>query len=242
MGLLSVSRHWPLAVLAMLTFGLGWVAASATTQAATQLASPTWVRARALAIYQFASNGSLFVGSFFWGWLGTRLGVSPTLGIAAVTGVVLALAAMPWSLEAPVAAAHPSAPAPPLSPPEAPAPELAPLLPSARGQVLEIVRYTVTPAARPAFLEAMASIRLIRGRCGAVMWQLYEDVAHPEGWLELWSMESWTDHLREQTRLAPEDLALLAGLVVYQPQSTSPHASRYIAVDTPRPRLLRKVA
>ncbi len=243
MGLLSVSRHWSIAVLSMFIFGLGWVAASATTQAATQLASPTWVRARALAIYQFASNGSLFMGSFLWGWLGTHIGVSDTLAVASLFGVVLAFAALPWALNTPVA--QDKAPVvPPSFPPlpEAPAPELAPLLNSARGQVLEMVRYTVSPAGRASFLEAMAEIRQIRGRCGAIMWQLYEDVAHPEGWLELWSMENWTDHLREATRLSPEDLGALAALTVYQPQSTTPHASRYLAVETPRPRLLRNVA
>ena len=43
----------------------------------------------------------------------------------------------------------------------------------------------------------MQEVRQVRGRAGAMFWQLYEDVAHPEGWLEVWSMESWTDHLRE---------------------------------------------
>jgi len=243
MGLLATARHWPLAVLAMLLFGLGWVAASATTQAATQLASPTWVRARALAIYQFSSNGSLFLGSFFWGWMGTRMGVSATLAIAAASGVVLAFAVLPWRLEAPRSAVGQpgSLPFVPLAP-EAPAAELAPLLNSARGRVLEMVRYTVTPAERPAFLAVMAEVRLVRGRCGAVLWQLYEDVAHPEGWLELWSFESWTDHLREATRLAPEDQASLAALGDYKPQSTAPHVTRYIAVETPRPGALRNVA
>lgn len=243
MGLLSAARHWSVAVLAMLVFGLGWVSASATTQAATQLASPTWVRARALAIYQFASNGSLFLGSFVWGWLGTRVGVSATLAIGSAFGVVLAFAALPWRLEAPPVrdkATGPPAAFPPL--PEAPAPELAPVLASARSQLLEMVRYTVTVGGRDDFLEQMAEIRQIRGRCGAVMWQLYEDVAHPEGWLEVWTMESWTDHLREAMRLSPEDLGTLAALAIYQPQSTTPHASRYLAVDTPRARKLRNVA
>jgi MFS family permease len=242
MALLSVARHWSIAVLAMVIFGLGWVAASSTTQAATQLASPTWVRARALAIYQFASNGSLFLGSFLWGWVGTRMSVSSTLAIAAAVGVGLAFAALPWTLEAPIVREKTPAPPAPPSPPEAPAPELAPWLTSTRGQLLEMVRYTVSPAARQNFLEAMAEIRLVRGRCGAVMWQLYEDVAHPEGWLELWTMENWTDHLREATRLAPEDLAALAALAVYQPHSATPQTSRFIAVETPRPHLLRNVA
>ena len=61
----------------------------------------------------------------------------------------------------------------------------------------------------------MAEVRKVRGRAGAMFWQLYEDVAHPEGWMEVWSMESWTDHLREVTRLSEEDRAALARAGVY---------------------------
>ena len=66
---------------------------------------------------------------------------------------------------------------------------------------METVHYEVEQSQRPAFLATMAEVRRVRGRAGAHAWQLYEDVAHPEGWLEVWSVESWTDHLREVTRL-----------------------------------------
>ena len=92
--------------------------------------------------------------------------------------------------------------------PEAPAAELVPLLRRARGRVMETVHYHVEQPQRPAFLAAMAEVRKVRGRAGAMFWQLYEDVAHPEGWMEVWSMESWTDHLREVTRLSEEDRAV----------------------------------
>ncbi len=56
----------------------------------------------------------------------------------------------------------------------------------------------------------MNEVRHVRGRAGALFWQVYEDVAHPEGWIEVWSMESWTDHLREATRLSDDDKRVLA--------------------------------
>ena len=94
--------------------------------------------------------------------------------------------------------------------PEAPAAELVPLLRHARGRVMETVHYRVEQQQRGEFLAAMAEVRKVRGRAGAMFWQLYEDVAHPEGWMEVWSMESWTDHLREVTRLSEDDRAALA--------------------------------
>ena len=232
MGMLSVAHGFWLAALSMLLFGLGWVAASSTTQAAAQLAAPSWVRARSLAIYQLASNGSLVIGSFFWGWLGTRIGVSATLTAAAVVGILLAFVALVWNLDtaAPRASLPDGVPLARRPAPEAPAPELATILGSARGRVLELAHYTVAREDQPSFLAAMAELRHVRGRCGAVLWQLYEDVAHPDGWLELWSMESWTDHLRESARLSPDDHAALARVDAFRSAEPEGRIRRYIAV------------
>jgi hypothetical protein len=75
----------------------------------------------------------------------------------------------------------------------------------------------------------MREVRLVRRRAGAQFWQLYEDVAHPEGWIEIWSMESWTDHLREVIRLSEDDRLVLARIAAFQHQVERP--SRYLAVD-----------
>ena len=96
---------------------------------------------------------------------------------------------------------------------------------------METVHYRVQHDQRPDFLHAMAEVRKVRGRAGAMFWQLYEDVAHPEGWLEVWSMESWTDHLREVTRLSDDDRAALARAGLYQCHGDGPRPARYIAVD-----------
>jgi MFS family permease len=229
-AMLGLSRHWLPAALGMLLFGVGWTSAYATIQAAAQLVCPPWVRARALAIYQLAQNGALTAGSFAWGWLGGVVGLADTLLVAAGIGAVLAFLVRRHSIDLAPGRAAPAR-AEPLSTPEAPAAELMPLLRRTRGRVMETVHYRVDPAQQAAFLAAMAEVRNVRGRAGALFWQLYEDVAHPEGWMEVWSMESWTDHLREVTRLSEEDRAVLARAGVFRCGGDGPRPARYIAVD-----------
>jgi MFS family permease len=229
-AMLGLSRHWLPAALGMLLFGVGWTSAYATIQAAAQLVCPPWVRARALAIYQLAQNGALTAGSFAWGWFGGAVGLADTLLVAAGIGMVLGFLVRRCSIDI-AAGRTASARAEPLSTPEAPAAELVPLLRRTRGRVMETVHYQVDPSQQAAFLAAMADVRKVRGRAGAVFWQLYEDVAHPEGWMEVWSMESWTDHLREVTRLSEEDRAALARAGVFRCGDDGPRPARYIAVD-----------
>jgi hypothetical protein len=116
-------------------------------------------------------------------------------------------------------------------PPEAPDAELATILPHARGRLLETMHYRATAEQRDEFLEAMAEVRMVRGRAGALFWQLYEDVAHPDGWMETWAMESWIDHLREATRLSDADQSALARASAFQRDPSVPVPHRYIAVE-----------
>jgi MFS family permease len=233
-ALLGVAHHWALAAFGMLLFGIGWTSAYATIQAAAQLVCPAWVRARALSIYQLAQNGALTIGSFAWGALGGEIGMSEALLVAAGVGVALAISVQMFGIEylGPVRSAEPPAePPPPSRVPEAPAAEFVPLLRHARGQVMETMHYSVAPAERTAFLATMREVRQVRGRAGAAFWQLYEDVAHPEGWLEQWSMESWTDHLRELGRLSEQDRAVLARAMAFQSDPDTRPPARYLAVD-----------
>jgi MFS family permease len=229
MAVLGVARHWVPAALGMALFGVGWVAAFSTLQAAAQLCAPPWVRARAIAIYQLSYNGALGFGSFGWGWLGTQIGLSGVLLAAASGGAAAAVLVRFFGIDQ-AAAGLPSAKAQ-QPPPEAPDAALASLLPHARGRLLETMHYRATPQQRDDFLEAMAEVRMVRGRAGALFWQLYEDVAHPDGWMETWAMESWIDHLREATRLSDADEAALARASAFQRDPTVPLPHRYIAVE-----------
>jgi MFS family permease len=227
MGLLALSHHWFPAAVAMVVFGVGWVAASSVAQGAAQLAAPPWVRSRALAIYQIASNGGLVVGTFVWGWLGTRIGLPATLLAACGTEVALGLLVRGFDIdqtEPAAAAVLPSVPAP-----EAVAPELRPVLDAARGRVLETQHYRIDPTQQDAFLSVMAEVRDVRSRAGALAWQLYEDIAHPDCWLEVWSVESWTGHLRESVRTSDADRSVLARALAFH-REPPPAPSRFIAV------------
>ncbi len=227
MALVAVSRHWGVAAAGMVLFGLGWVAASSTSQAAAQLVAPPWVRARALAIYQLAFNGALAAGSLLWGGLGGWLGLQVTMGVAAGLGALGAIAVRGYGLD------HGFTPSgtvvhPPE--PEAPDAELALYLPQSRGRILETMRYRVTAQDQEAFLAAMAEVQHVRGRSGVLVWRLYEDVAHPDGWMEVWAVQSWTDHLREVDRLSDADRQALARVAAFH-DPDAPLPCRYIAVE-----------
>jgi hypothetical protein len=168
------------------------------------------------------------VGSFAWGWVGSVVGLPATFLAASALGVVLAVLARYAKIEAIASVPLPALTDPPRGP-EAPAAELVGHLRDARGRVMETVHYSVTSEQRCEFLALMREARHVRGRTGALFWQVYEDVAHPEGWLEVWSMESWTDHLREAMRLSEDDRQLLSRLSVFQVQTERPQ--RYLAVD-----------
>jgi MFS family permease len=239
MLILAASRHWLPAAGGMLIFGIGWVASSAVAQGAAQLSAPPWVRSRALAIYQLAFNGALAAGTFFWGWLGNRVGLPSALTAAALTGIVLAVSVRRFGIDGETRAAPATAPPAP-QPADDVAPELATILTEARGRVLEFQRYHVAPQDRDAFLAAMIEVRDARGRAGALLWQLYEDVSDPNGWMELWSVENWTDHLREAVRMSEDDRQTIARALAFN-RGTCPPLSRYLAVNPshklPAPRL-----
>jgi predicted MFS family arabinose efflux permease len=142
MALLATATHWAPAALAMVLFGIGWVASSSVAAGAAQLAAPAWVRSRALAIYQLGFNFAIGLGTFFWGWLGTRYGLQATMLAAAATGLVLAVLARRYDIDREPAPAIPAVPA--LPAPEAVDPDLAPLMARRQGH-----RGAGGPRARP---------------------------------------------------------------------------------------------
>jgi Transmembrane secretion effector len=68
-----------------------------------------------------------------------------------------------------------------------------------RGDGLVLVRTTYTIAAdqEPQFLQAMAGLRQSRLRTGATDWALYQDGQNPRLFVELFTVASWEEHLRQ---------------------------------------------
>jgi MFS family permease len=218
-----------MAGLAMALYGVAWLAGASTLQASAQLAVPGWVRARAIGIYQVATFGALATGALLGGWAGEALGLGLALGAAGTICALGALAVRHLPIEPQTAAPPPPGPAP-LPKPEPAAPALAAQLAAGSGQVLEVVRYQIAPADRAEFLAAMAECRQVRLRSGALGWRLFEDIAHPDRWVELWAVENWTDHLREAGRLTDWDRAALARAASLHKGEAPPEAARYLDV------------
>ncbi|HEY8610870.1 MAG TPA: MFS transporter, partial [Roseomonas sp.] len=224
--LLGLSRHWLPAGVAMLLYGASWLGMTSTLSAASQLAARPWVRARAIGIFQVATFGAMALGSTLAGVGGALVGVPHTLVAFGIASIVLAIIVRHLPIEAAPAAASDARLAEPV--PDAPDPDLLPALRTDDARLLETVRYAVPAASREAFLAAMAEVRGVRLRAGAIVWRLYEDVAHPERYVELWAVRSWSDHLREQSRLSEHDHTILATAAAFQQEGTAPEAERFV--------------
>ena len=180
-----------LAALATLVFaGLAWTAVISTLIAELQLFLPVWVRARGIAIYLVTFTGSMTVGALIWGLVAEGVGLQPTFFAAAVVMLGGALAGLFWRvpetghLDREAAVYWPE-------PRLAVDPELD------TGPVMVTVEYTVAPEREAAFLEAMDRLRVSRRRSGATRWELYRDGDRPDRFVELFSVPSWEEHMRQ---------------------------------------------
>ncbi|MBS7791811.1 MFS transporter [Roseococcus sp. SDR] len=227
MAILALLHHWSFAALGMTLYGVSWISAASTLQASAQMAAPAWVRARAIGIYQMCFFGALAAGSALSGWIAGQVGVTWAMALFALGAALGAITVRGWRLEG-------EAPVPPpsveLARPAPAAAELRELLHEGANRVLEVVRYQVPAADRDAFLAIMAECRLVRLRGGAATWRLYEDIAQPDRWVELWAIESWAEHLREVGRLSDEDRGTLARAAAFHVGEGGPEAVRYVNV------------
>lgn len=192
LGLLSRVAGWPLAGFALFLFGLGWILVLSSVNTAAQLALPVWVRARGLGIYLLINSGGWALGSAAAGHIAGELGLLVAFTVSAA-GLLLgagmsALAPLPDEGFAKDLSTHAWSEAPRIEG-------------YARGPVIVMVRYPVDAGADMAearrAVRAMASTRL---RDGATGWRLYEDADEPGVLVEVFTVSSWEEHLRQHAR------------------------------------------
>lgn len=200
MPLLAFSPSLAFAVAASAILGLGWIVAVTTLNVAAQGVLPAWVRARGLALYLTAFYGAMAAGSVGWGRVADAASVPLALAAAAAAAMALALIARARPL--------PDAPADLAPAGFWPEPATANPVPGERGPVVVTVTYRVDPADRDAFGAAIAPLREIRLRDGALRWGLMEDAAEPETVVEWFELATWDDHLRQHARLTTADVAI----------------------------------
>jgi MFS family permease len=179
-----------LAVVAVLVLGgLSWVAVQSTMGATAQLLLPTWARARALAYFQLVFMGGQALGALAWGLVADSYGLTAAfllpaggLVLAPLLGALLAPlpsdpdvrhGALPWS--------------------EPPALQWAP----DAGPVLVTLEWRVREPNVEEFLVVMRRLGRARRRTGAYLWGVFQDAEDPQLFLEIFTVGTWHEHLRQ---------------------------------------------
>lgn len=96
-GLALVPNAW-IAGTVMFSAGLAWIGMLTSLNVAAQMASPGWVKARALAVYLLVFQGAMTSGSVLWGSLASSTSVATALVVAAVGQAAALLLALGWRL------------------------------------------------------------------------------------------------------------------------------------------------
>jgi MFS family permease len=215
---LVLTPSFPAALVSLVFAGLAWMAVTSTLAAELQLFLPVWVRARGLAVYMVMFTGSMTAGALLWGLVAEAVGLQATFLAAAIVLLVGVIAGLVWRVPS---TGH-------LDPQPVvywPAARLAFDPEADAGPILVTVVFTVTPEREAAFLDAMGQLRGSRRRTGASRWDLYRDGDRPDRFVEVFSVPSWEEHLRQhEGRLTAADKAIEeAALAFSDPPARAEH-------------------
>ena len=178
--------------------GLAWIGMLTSLNVAAQMASPGWVKARALAVYLLVFQGAMTGGSILWGSLAASSSVATALVVAAVGQVVALVLAFRWRL--------PQDSTTDLAPSNHWAEPVVSVQPADdRGPVLIEIEYRVEPIRQAEFVTALRNFHPARQRDGAIRWDVWEDVAEPGRVIEAFIVESWVEHQRQHARATRTD-------------------------------------
>jgi MFS family permease len=184
-----LSRNLALTIVVLLPAAAVWTAFLSNVNAALQLFLPGWVRARGLSVYQMVLFGAQAAGAAIWGVVAGVAGLMPAFLISAAVMAAGAATLWFWPFH-PIAGMDRSLV-------RWPEPHLLISADRGSGPVLVQTTYTIAAENEQAFLLAMARLRQSRLRTGATGWALYQDGQNPRLFIELFSVPSWEEHLRQ---------------------------------------------
>jgi MFS family permease/quinol monooxygenase YgiN len=179
-------------LLVLVVMGVGFIGSLSSLSAAAQTALPSWVRARAMAVYLLAFQGTQAVGAAVWGAFAQAYGTHIALAIAGAGAVVGPAAAGGYRVGF---GGHYEREIAPLSI----EPNIGPRSDHDSGPVLVIREYKVDPEHRDEFENAMRLVRGSRRRLGAQRWNLYHDASDHSRYVETFTANNWQEHMRQHT-------------------------------------------
>lgn len=189
-----------LTLVALALCGAGWVLALSTFNVSVQMASPRWVVARALALYQMAAFGGMAGGSWVFGIIASGHGVETALIAAACFQLLSVVAGLVWYLP-PISQLN-------LDPRDSwQEPQTAIPVEARSGPIVITIEHRIAEENVAAFLAVMSERRRIRMRDGARHWALLRDLGDPQLWIERYHVSTWLDYVRHNRRRTHADEA-----------------------------------
>jgi MFS family permease len=199
--LFGLARDPIMALAASFVVGGSWIAVLASLNVSAQVASPGWVRGRALAVYVVVFFGSMTVGSVVWGAIAGKAGLPVTHFLAAAGAILAIPATWHWKLQ--------TGEGLDLTPSmHWPEPIVSQAVAADAGPVMVTVDYRINPKDREAFLAALERLEHERKRDGAYAWSVFQESADTGRFLETFLVESWLEHLRQHERVTNADRVL----------------------------------
>jgi len=194
----AVSHLQLLTMAGLMISGVGWVVGFSTCNVIVQMASPRWVVGRAISVYQMGMFGGMALGSWGFGFVAERYGVSLAL-LAAASCHLLALGTG-FLYPLPKIEALDLDPLGRWTEPKTAIP-----VEPRNGPVFITIAYSIPADRLDTFTTAMIERRRIRRRDGAQNWRLARDLAHPDVWLEMYRTPTWADYVRHNERRTKAD-------------------------------------
>ena len=212
--------------------GSAWISGLGLLGAAYQSQMPSWVKARGMAYYLIAFQGSSAVGGLGFGAIAQE--TSLAAAFLAISGCLGAGLIATWRLALPAGAPTDTQPGEPW-----PLPQLDPADEEEDGPVMVTVRWSVQPAHADSFLELATQLRRVRRRTGATSWRLYHEPGQANDYIEVFVVGSWAEHERQHARIDPHDLETLDRLDATLKPGQPRDAAHYLAAHIRRTRLDR---
>ena len=227
MVIFGLARDPVTAMIASIVAGLSWIAVLATLNVSAQVALPSWVRGRGLAVFAIIQFGSMSAGSGLWGQAAGSLGLAAAHFIAAAALVAAVPLLWRWKLQT-------GEDVDMLPSMHWPAPVISGDVAADRGPVLVTVEYRVPAQNQRAFLDRMTALEQERRRDGAYGWGLYQDAADAQRFVETFQLSSWIEHLRQHERVTKADQEQQARISDLLVPGTSAVVAHLIAPDDQR--------
>ena len=222
-GLVTLNNVYLLGVLMLLT-GASWIIVLSSLQVAAQSSLPNWVRARGLSFFMMVTMGGMAGGSILWGYV-AEIGGLPFAFILAAVGMLLGIP-VTWKYR--ISGYEKVDFTPTMhwpSPLFANEPQLD------QGPVMVTLEYVIAPDKQPEFMNMSLQLQKMRRRNGAYFWELFQNPAKPDHFMECFMVESWLEHLRQHERVSKADQLIEDKINLCLTERNSKHVSHYVAVN-----------